>query len=168
MGRIKIDWSKAFQEYLLNERMSLKEISDKYGISLSRVKKVSMNQKWKQTKDRIWSNARMAIINETGDNAEEMIKRQKVISIYLQETGMRLLKHYLRTTKVKDINVNAMIKMLFLGLKTERELYPRDLIDREFRQMIQGEEINEQEYSMELKAAIDESFEKDYLLKLKR
>ena len=165
MGRIKIDWQKAFQEYLSNKNMSLTDISDKYGVSLSRVKKVSMIQKWKQTKDSIWENARITIIEESGDTAEETMRRHKIMAICLQETGIRWLKIYLKTTKAKDINVNAMIRMLFLGLKTERELYPKDLIYEEMRKMICGEEVKEQGQSLALEEAIHESFEKDFLLK---
>lgn len=165
MGRLKIDWLRAFREYLSSGTVSLVEISNRYGISISRIKKVSMSQKWKQTKDKVWENARITIIQESGDTAEEMIKRHKAMAIFFQETGMKLLEFYLRTTKVKDINVNAMIRMLFEGLKIERELYPRDLIDKEVGRMVCAKETKEDGLSLELDEAVKESFEKDFLLK---
>jgi len=73
------------------------------------------------------------------------------------------------TSKPVQLQEEAKLKAkhawLFLGLKTERELYPRNLIDKGVRKMVYGEEIKERGQSLELEEAIHESFEKDFLLK---
>jgi len=131
MGRIKINWLEAYQGYLLNEKMSLNDIADKYGVSLSQVKKVSMNKKWKQTKDKIWENARETAIKKTSGSITELIIRQSKIARYLQETGLKGLKLYLKITKPSEIKVSLLLNMIKLGLKTERELYPENLMIQE-------------------------------------
>ena len=131
MGKIKVNWLKAYQIYLLNEKMSLNDIADKYGVSLSQVKKVSMNKKWKQTKDKIWGNARKTAIKKTSGSITELIIRQSKIARYLQETGLKGLKLYLKITKPSEIKVSLLLNMIKLGLKTERGLYPENLIIQE-------------------------------------
>ncbi|MFH1610562.1 MAG: hypothetical protein ABIA91_01605 [Patescibacteria group bacterium] len=128
MGKTKINWLEAYQTYLQDEKMSLKDISIKYGISLSQVKKVSMNQKWKQTKDKIWEKARETAIKKAYDSATELIIRQSEIAKYLQEVGLKGLKLYLKITKPNEIKSSLLLRMIKLGLKTERSLYPDNLI----------------------------------------
>jgi len=128
MGKTKINWLEAYQTYLQDEKLSLNDIADKYGVSHSQVKKVSMNEKWKQTKDKIWENARETAIKKTYGSATELIIRQSEIAKYLQRTGLKGLKLYLKITKPNEVKVSLLLNMIKLGLKTERSLYPDNLI----------------------------------------
>ena len=153
MGKVKINWLEAYQDYLVTKEMSLRDVAEKYGISLSRVKKVSMIRKWTITKNRVWEAARETAINETIDSAEELIIRHSEATRYLQETGLRLLKEYLRKTKVTEINPYFLLRMIVLGLKIERELYPDSL-----RQEHQNTATSTEGHSEALTEAIYEVF----------
>ena len=62
MGVAKIDWLDALQAYLEAPGVSLSDIADRYKVSLSRVKKVSMEKGWAATKEKIWQNARDQVV----------------------------------------------------------------------------------------------------------
>jgi len=130
MGKVKINWNEAYQEFLVTDGMSLKDIAEKYGISYSRVKKVSMTRKWTITKSRVWEKAREMAINETADSAKELIIRQSKMARYLQEKGMELLKKYLKKTKVTEMSPYFLLRMIIVGLKIERDLYSEELKTR--------------------------------------
>jgi len=46
MSKTKINWLESYQDYLATKEMSLRDVSEKYGVSYSRVKKVSMLKRW--------------------------------------------------------------------------------------------------------------------------
>ncbi|HUS60287.1 MAG TPA: hypothetical protein VMX76_02815 [Nevskiaceae bacterium] len=133
MGKVKINWLEAFQDYLSDEKITLNEIAKKYGVSLSRVKKVSMIRKWKQTKDGIWEKARETAIEETVGSTKELIKRHSETARYLQKVGIDGLKAYFKTRKPSELKTSLLLRMIVLGLKTERKLYPEESIIRYFR-----------------------------------
>ena len=154
MSKTKINWLEAYQDYLATKEMSLRDVSEKYKVSLSRVKKVSMTRKWTITKSRVWEAAREAAINETIDSTKELIIRHSKAARYLQETGLKLLKDYLKKTKVTEVNPCFLLRMIVLGLKIERELYPEELkVKYEEKFIYEG-------YSEALRKAVEESFRK--------
>ncbi len=127
MGKTKVNWIIAQQEYLVSKETSLSDIAKKYSVSLSRVKKVSMKNKWYETKERVWESARKLAIKETVGSTKEMIKRQSETVRYFQETGLKLLKKCLKSISPEKLRITLMLKMLVLGLKTERTLYSEEL-----------------------------------------
>jgi uncharacterized protein YjcR len=64
MSRYKIDWQKAKQDFLLNRNTTLKDIALKYGISHSRIRKVSMKKGWVAEKKKIWEEVNKAALEE--------------------------------------------------------------------------------------------------------
>jgi hypothetical protein len=162
MGKIKVNWILAQQEYLASKEASLTDIAQKYGVSLSRVKKVSMINKWYETKERIWESARELAIKESGSSATEMIKRHTEAARYFQETGLRLLKRYLKTVKEDEVRISTMLKILILGLKTERELYADELKNYVSKTT---DETNYEGFSKAATEAINESFQNPFPLR---
>jgi hypothetical protein len=155
MAKTKINWILAQQDYLASKEISLTDISKRYGISLSRVKKVSMTQGWNATKNRVWEAARLAAIEVGIDSTKDVIKRHSKAARYLQETGLRLLKEYLRKTKVTDLSPHFLFRMIVLGLKAEKDLYPQELIIKYHRAKLEKEERLE-DVSPELLKAVNE------------
>lgn len=164
MGKIKINWILAQQEYLTSKEASLTDIAKKYGVSLSRVKKVSMKNKWYETKEHIWESARELAIKESVGSATEMIRRHTEAARYFQDTGMMLLKRYLKMVKNDEIRISTMLKILMLGLKTERELYA-DALKNYVSKTVDN--TNFEGFSKAASEAINESFYKDSFLRSK-
>jgi len=162
MGKIKINWILAQQEYLASKEVSLTDIAKKYGVSLSRVKKVSMKNKWYETKERIWENARELAIKESVGSATEMIRRHTEAARYFQDTGMMLLKRYLKIVKKDEVRIPTMLKILILGLKTERELYADALKNYVSKT---SDDANYDGFSKAATEAINESFQNTSLLR---
>jgi len=160
MGKVKINWFEAYQEFLATDGMSLRDVAEKYGVSYSRVKKVSMARKWTIAKNRVWEAARESAINETMDSAKELIIRHSKIARYFQETGVRLLKKRLKDKKTA-LSDALCLRMLVLGLKTERELYPQNLIIKESEKSVE----KNRGFSKALDEAIYEVFKKKIIRK---
>ena len=157
MGKTRVNWILAQQEYLASKEASLSDIARKYCVSLSRVKKVSMKNRWSETKKRVWEKARELAINESVDSAKEMIKRQSETARYFQEKGLELLKQCLELIKPEKLQISTMVRMLVLGLRTERELYSEEL--KRYNSKITYEPISEG-LSRAVTEAINESLTK--------
>lgn len=132
MAKSRINWILAQHDYLISCDTSLTDIAKKYDISLSRVKKVSMKQRWSETKEKVWEKARENALVETGQSAKDLLIRHSRIARYFQETGVKFLKTCISCTFDKDFNkdinnIHLMLRMLTLGLKIERDLYSEAL-----------------------------------------
>lgn len=155
MGKIKINWLQAQQDYMSSRETSLKDISQKYGISLSRVKKVSMKQRWSEARNRIWETATQAAFEETTDSAKTLIERHTEAARYLQEAGIKELKRRIRNKQLSGIKANLFLKMILVGLKAERALYPKELVTQN-----RVESLEDDGFSEELIEAARESLVK--------
>lgn len=154
MAKAKINWLEAYQDYLATKEMSLGDVAEKYKVSLSRVKKVSMIRKWTITKNRVWEAAEEQAIEETISSAKELIKRHSETARYLQEAGVKWLKRYLKSKKSNELKARFLLRMIIVGLKAERALYPKEL------RFVDEAEIVNEGLSPELEGAIYESFRK--------
>jgi len=170
-GKPKIDWGKAKQEYLATKGMSLRDVSNTYGISYSAVRKVSANEGWVGEKDRIWGEAEKVAIEETEGSVKDLIKRHAKVARFLQAGGLKYLKSLLdeigidhdgnvNTEKlIKYLNNNVisvgnLLKMVSEGLKAERELYPKQM-------QVSGDlGLKAEGISEALEKAINDAFEK--------
>lgn len=145
MGKIKIDWLLAQQDYLSRKETSLTDIANKYVISLSQVKKVAAKKKWKQMKDDMWKRAYITSYKEVLDSTEQYTTRRLKIARYLQNVslwGLNKCFEILRVIKPSPRFLSLYVKILSMGMKLERELYPKELIHKVAREMYEKEKDN--------------------------
>lgn len=157
MGKVKIDWLLAEQEYLADRRKSLEDISIKYGVSLSRTKKVAARNRWQEKRDSVWKEAETKALEETVCSAKRLIERHAYTAQFMQREGIRLLKDYLGSLSRSDYDPSLIIRMITEGLKAERSLYADSLIIKEQQKESEAEQ---EHFSPELLEAVHEVFVK--------
>jgi len=166
MGRIKINWILAQQDYISCKETSLTDIARKYVISLSRVKQVAIMKKWKQTKDNIWERALVTSHKTVLDSCEQYVIRTSRIARYLQNTALRNLKkcfealEEIKFTPKHAIHfLPGMVRIVAMGMKLERELYPKELIHKTTCELYEGRnDDQENPMSPQFKTIIYEVF----------
>lgn len=170
----KIDWGKARQEFIAKKEITLKMISDSYGVSYTQVRNIASREKWVDEKEKIWGKAEAEALVETEGSIKDLIKRHSKVARYLQAGGLKNLKLLLDEVEemlakgsaeearkiLKGLIYNKLITpgtlttMLSEGLKAERELYPKQM-------QIQGDlTIASEGLSQEMEEAIYESFKR--------
>jgi len=74
MTKTKIDWFKAKREFLLNDSMSLKDVAEKYGLSYSKVKRISAKREWFKDKREVKKIISKSLLKESAINVIEKHK----------------------------------------------------------------------------------------------
>jgi len=153
----KTDWVIARDEYIKTKDLSLKGVAQRYGVSYSRVRGVSMKEGWVKLKIEKWGKAAEDALEETEGSIKDLIVRHSKIARFLQAGGLREIQKKLKAMKdnpklANEASIRDLLALVAEGLKAERELYPKQM---QFKGdlAIEGEGL-----SPELREAIYESF----------
>lgn len=153
MSRTKIDWLKAEQDYLNNNRLSLMDISQKYGVSYSRVKKVSMDKGWYQKRQRIIEKGKEQIEEEAEKSLAEQIKQHRKDATYVKNVALAEIKKRAESGHLENESLATLVRMIGISLRELRETFPKSLVIEESSPEPKG-------LSQELEDAINEVFER--------
>lgn len=81
MKKIKIDWIKAKEDFLMNRNTTLKEIAHKYNLSYSNIRNVSAKRGWFEDKKQIQKLLSEVLMKEVEfkitDNLLEQVRKIK-------------------------------------------------------------------------------------------
>ena len=160
------NWAGAKAEYISSRGVSLKDISIKYGMSISSIKTISSKENWAEEKQKRWDSAEKSALEEVEGSIKDLIVRHAKVARFLQAGGLTHLKKIVEyfsenpdmLIKGKLSELAKMIQALYgmagEGLKAERELYPKQI-------KFEGDvDLNMEGLSKELEEAIYESFRK--------
>lgn len=172
MGKIKIDWLQARQDYLSNQEISLTDISNRYAICLSRVKKVAVKERWTQLKDNVKRDAYALSYQTVSDSYKEYFTRTLKISRYLQNVSLsylekcfEVLENVKPTLKFALHFIPMLTRLVAMAMRLERELYPQKLIHQTAVEMNDEANGNQEESPMspELKQIYYQIFKAELL-----
>lgn len=108
MKKLKIDWLKAKEDFLLDGCISLKEVALKYGLSYSKIKKISAKREWYRDKKEIQRLISDALVKEAQFKiTEEILKHARRIKPSLGERylkGKSPLYRELASLPLKELN----------------------------------------------------------------
>lgn len=135
MAYRRIDRAKIKSEYLSNQGISLKSLSEKFGISESRLLQLSQKEGWYKEKLRIWDKAEKDVIEEVEGSVKDLLTRHSKSARYLQIRFLKMARDILDdlddastlSTKDKLQLLPAVIRGIEAAWASERELYPRQL-----------------------------------------
>jgi hypothetical protein len=144
----KQDWIiLAKQEYVTGKDVSIMEVAKKFNKSYGYVKQVAMREGWTKEKSERWNRAEKEALEEAEGSIKDLIKRHSKVARYLQVGGLRNLKLLLDEVEeqlraktpasarqlLKNLILNKIITagtlttMIDVGMKGERELYPKQM-----------------------------------------
>jgi len=164
----KADWIKlAKAEYIAGKDISIHDIAIRFGKSPGYVRQVAMREGWTKEKEARWNKAEKEALEEAEGSIKDLIKRHSRVARYLQTGGVKNLKLLLDEVEEKMKNqdeagareilkkliynkiltAGTLTTMIDVGMKGERELYPKQM-------KIEGDvEMRFGEVSEELKEA---------------
>lgn len=128
MKKTKIDWLKAEQDYISDTRSSLNDIAQRYGISYSWLKKVSMEKGWNQKKQRLIEKGKNEIENNAEKSIEEQIKQHRKDATYIKDTVLSEIKSRVKNNSLENENLASLTRLLDIGMRELRELFPKNLV----------------------------------------
>lgn len=149
MIKTKINWLKAEQDYLSNSGLSLMDISLQYGVSYSRVKKVSMEKGWHQKRQELIERGKQQIEEEAEKSITEQVKQHRRDATYIKNTVLAEIKGRVEGGLLGNENLSALVRLLDIGMRELRELFPKNIVVKE--------NLPEIEISPELKQAAHEA-----------
>lgn len=149
MSKTRIDWLKTEQEYLSDSKTSLADMAKKYGISYSRLKKLSMQKGWHKKKQELIERGRQEVESKAEDTITEQIKQHRRDATYIKNTVLAEIKGRVEGGFLGSESLSTLVRLLDIGLRELRESFPKNLMIQE-----QKSEPEEKGFSPELTEAV--------------
>lgn len=131
MDKQKVDWLIIEQDYLSNRTLSLKDISKKYSVSHSQLKKISMKMVWNKRRKALLERGKKQIEADVGKSILEQIKEHKKDAIYVKNTALAEIRKRAENGHLQGESLAVLVRMLDIGLRELREMFPTDLPQEE-------------------------------------
>jgi len=166
------DWMiPAKAMYVSGKNVSIKDVAKEFNKGYAWVRQVAMRDNWGKEKEKLWNKAEKEALEEAEGSIKDLIKRHSRVSRYLQTAGVKNLKLLLDEVEEKMKNqdeegarkilkqlifnkilsAGTLTSMVDVGMKGERELYPKQM-------KIEGDvEMRFGEVSEELKEAVHDA-----------
>ena len=141
------DWPKIKAEYISNKEATYKSLAEKFGVSYAYLARMAAQEKWVEQRAKRWAGAEKKAIEEVEGSIKDLIVRHSRAARYLQVGGLKNLKLLLDEVEErmrnediagarqvlktlianKIITAGTLTTMIDVGMKGERELYPKQM-----------------------------------------
>ena len=114
---MKVDWLEAKTLYLTDNKLSYRDISDKYGVSLKQVKKWGARQQWREGRQEVSKLAQTKITENLAESAAETNQRHAEMYQQAQELTLAYLE-------ILDVQMTVAVDA---AEREERIVSPKEL-----------------------------------------
>jgi len=90
-----------------------------------------MKEGWKKKRDKLLEQAKSKIESVAEKSISEQIKQHRKDASYITNTALTEIKYKVESGQMKKENLTSLTRLLEIGMKESRELFPKNLIARE-------------------------------------